>query len=436
MKRTALALVAAGALIVAGCSGDDDDDEATGSTASGGTAPDEQGTQSEAELVADATTVAVAYFEARAVHDFDTADDNAEGAADLVIDWDEAVAGIDGLEGTPYEVTPVEAPEVRVSLSGMEEGPDGTYAAEGFIELGHRPSGAASTTTTTPPEGAEDLGETTFVTDLEFVRDGDTLRVTDYRFDDVPYPVSELYVAGESEATGADDGSTTTTAADEDATTTESTTPGDTPDEAAEAEDADVEITMGHRDVDGSVQWLVDHDDDAELLDARFIEGEEPPAAGEEGVPLDVYPAPGSATGATTGDDDATEDDDEATDDADDGDDGPDADALVVHAGAFPGLPGTLRFQVGAQGGVGEPLVVDARVLEFPELGQPRPTNVIRDQERDVDDTTTTTEPEESTTTTEPEDEVTTTTAGEVTTTTMPTTSTTEATTTTTTEAP
>src|SRR5690606_22337010 len=99
MKRTAVAVLAAASLVIAGCSDDDDPVEGTD-----GTQVEGQGTRSEAELVADATTVAVAYFQARSVHDFTTALDNSDGAATLVIHWDQAVAGIDGLEGTPYEV--------------------------------------------------------------------------------------------------------------------------------------------------------------------------------------------------------------------------------------------------------------------------------------------------------------------------------------------
>jgi hypothetical protein len=398
MKRTAVALVAAGALIVAGCSGDDDDDEVTESNS--GTTVVETGTQGQAELVADATSVAVAYFQARSVHDFEEADERSTGAAELVIDWDEAVSEIPDLEGTPYEIDPVEAPSVRVEISAIDETGDGRLEAEGFVELGQRPDGVATTTTTAPPEGLEP-DDSTYVTDMVFVRDGDELHLEDYRFDDIEYPVSELYLDSP-----------------DDDEATDATTDGTAPDEAADADDADVEIEYGHRDLDGSVQWILDHDDDDVVLEARFFEGDEAPEPGAEGVPVDVFP---------TADDDATT----TTVDDDDGD-VEDGRTLLVQAGAFPGLPGTMRLTVQSDDGSGEPLVVDVDLPEFPELGAPQPTNVIRDAQRDVEDTTTTTQPEdESTTTTEPEDEVTTTTGAEdVTTTTAPTTSTTMATTT------
>jgi hypothetical protein len=350
MSKKLIALVAASLLLFMGACNDNGDEGEAGTT-----------TTTEAarpgDLLAEAKTVAVGFFEAQAVNDYDRARDESTGAAAQSIDWAEFVNGIDAVAGTPYAVPREEAPNLRVELDALDEGADGTYLATGFLEIGARPGGLETTTTTAAPETEGDTVEmaTTFLVDLRFVRDGDDrLLVTDYRLDDVAYPASELYTDFGDEVQG----------------TTTTTTTG-----AAEEADADVELVLelGHREVTGPVQYALSYRGDHRLDSASFFEDttttDTTPPPGASGEAVDIY----------------------VEDDADGGR------ALLVRAGAFPGGAGVMRLTFTGEGD--EEIVIDLRVPEFPELNE-RPVNEVRD--RVTATTTTTTSTTTTTTTVEP----------------------------------
>jgi hypothetical protein len=381
MPKLFVVIVAAVALLSLSCG--DDDDAATTTTTTAPPATD---------LLAEATTVAVAFFEAQAVNDYERARSESTGAAAIVIGWAEFVNDIEDVSGTEFAVERESAPNVRVQLDAIDQTANDTYEATGFIELDGRPGGldTTTTTTTTTTDGAGLGGgqATTFVVDLRFSRDGDELLLTDYRLDDIAYPVSELYTDFADESPGEITG-TTTEGPDADGP-------------EADGPQVDVTLRMAHREVTGPVQYAVTYQGEAELDSVVFIEGDgdgttttAPPNASGESV--DVY-----------------------TDDGGTGE----RHALLVRSTAFPGEAGILRLTFVDD--EGRETVVDVAVPDFPDLDA-RPVNEVRDRlAAETTTTTTTTTPDQtSTTTTAP-----TTTAGPTTTETTTTTTTSTTTTT------
>ena len=378
MSRGVVATAASLVLVlgVTACSDDDSDGDDPSTTTGADGDPGDEG-----DLLAESRIAAVAFFETQAVNDYGKALDASSGAAALTIDWAEGVNGIEAVTGTPYEVPAAESPNVRVQLDDIEAIDDDTYRASGFLELGSRPGGIASTTTSAAPGSEDVVPTTTFVIDLVLSGDAEELRVDDYRLDDVPYPVSELYERYTDDVTitevevSSDGDPTTTTEADTEAS-------------------SDVSLELGHRNTDGSVQYLVSDDlDGATLVEAGFFAAEgdsstttEPPPVEDLGTPATVF-ADEADEASGTGDDEAE------SSEAGDGDR-----ALVVRAGAFPGSAGTLRLVY--EDDAGERRIFDVEVPEPGPLEQ-RPVDVVRDSQT-ASTTTSSSTTSSSTTTTQP----------------------------------
>ena len=383
----ALAIGAGVALVLAGCSSDDEPDEGAQST---GTSVVESGME---DPEAAARTAAVAYFEAFAVLDYETARDASGEAAELVIDWAEAVDGIGEVEGTPYEFVAAPSVEVTVSIEDVAEAGDGVWDATGYLRLENHPPGLV------PGEVPPDLQTdppSWFVTDLAFVEDDDGgFSVVDYRMDDAEYPVSALFTTYDDAQVVVVEGP------DGDAAAGTTTTASD----GGEGNEV-VDLEMGRRALDGSVQYVLaaDAPDDPEatLTAATFFEGAEPgdePVAAEGG-PVDLFldgPTDDEAT-TTTAEDDGAEDE---ADDADATEE--DGHVLAVRPGAFPGEePGVLRLTFADATGA-TVWVVDVAVPGF-EPSDPQPTNTVREAQVE---TSTTTTSSSTTTTSEPPETVT-----------------------------
>lgn len=307
-----LALVGGAALLIAaGCSSSNDTPSATSSPAT--SAPQGTGsttlsnTDPDARL-AQAKTVAVGFFEAQAVNDWEKAMGRSSGAAQLTVKWAQAVNTIAAANGTPYQVKSVTAPNVRVQLDELTPSDDGRWAAKGFIELSFRPGPVASTTSSTtanPTNTNVAAGGTAgaFVVDLIFSGDGDALKLDDYRLDDTPYPVSQLFMAV--------------------------TTP------QQDASGVSGQVTLGHRDLDGSVQYLIAAKNDggtpASVTASTFVPGPVSPTG--TGAPTTRADAGPPSKGTVF------------SDPVESSDGQP---VLVVFGGAFPGSAGTLTLSVAA----------------------------------------------------------------------------------------
>jgi len=344
MRRKPLSLLVAVLMVTAAACSSDDAQKTPAPGTTGGTAP-RVGTTTEGtgDLAAEAKTAVTEFFEKKAVNNYDDARDRSSGAARFTIDWAEDVNRIKAVEGTPFALPPVPAPNVRVQIDRVEPNGD-FFVATGFIELGSRPSGVASTTTTstTTVAGAPVVPATYFVVDLSFAKGtGGSLTVDDYRLDDTPYPVSQLFT----------DFAETKSASSTTGTTAGAGAPGTTPGSAVE-----VSLRLGHRDLDGSVQYDLTYKgaDGTKMTKAAFV-AEPPPSttttrAGTNEIPATVY-ADVIADG--------------------------EAGALVVRPGAFPGEPGTLRLTF--EDAQKKTTTVDLPVPEWPEL-TPRPVNQVRDR--------------------------------------------------------
>lgn len=315
---------------------------------------------SDAALLADAKATAVAFFESEAVLEYEKALDSSTGAAALTMRWAEAVNAITPVAGTPYEVLAVAPPNVRVEIDELTKTGE-QYTATGFVELASRPGSIATTAppTSGPPTTA------TFVVDLVFERDGADVVLVDYRLDDVPYPVSELYeeYADDTKVVAVVESDTSTTG---DASTTST---GDSA--------ADIKLRMGHRNLDGSVQYEITYAvEGLELTGAEFIDPVE--GADDRAPPAD---ATGSSADVYSNDPSGEE-----------------TQALVVRPGAFPGGAGWLRLTFGEGA---DQKRFDVEVPEPPEL-QPRPVNQVRDAQTGSTTTSTTTTTAPTTTTVGP----------------------------------
>lgn len=252
--------------------------------------------------LAQAKSVAVGYFEAQAVNDTHKAQSRSSGAAALAINWAEAVNTLAAANSTAYQVPSIEAPNVRVQLDSLANTDDGRWLANGFVELSFRPGPVASTTSTTtmpPPSSskaqvAATTTPSTFATDLVFSGDGDSLKLDDYRLDDTPYPVSQLF-----------------------------TDPG----ASGTAEGLGGEIDLAHRDLDGTVQYIVTIDNgtgqDVTVEHATFaatptVDGTTAPPIRSYDAQVFADPVPTDSSGRS----------------------------LVVLPGAFPGSAGRLTVAV------------------------------------------------------------------------------------------
>ena len=342
LRRPLSLLLAVLAVTTVACSSNDaknDANPAPGTT--GGTSP-KVGTTIEqtGDLAAEAKTAVTEFFEKKAVNNYDDARKRSSGSARQVIDWAADVNAIKAVDKTPYALPPVAAPNVRVQIDTVEPNGD-LFIATGFVELGSRPSGVASTTTTstTTPSGATAAPTTYFVIDLAFAKDatGGGLTVEDFRLDDTPYPVSQLYT--DFDAAGS-------------STSTSSTASGGT---AKAGEAIEAKVRLGHRDLDGSVQYDLSYTgpDGAKMTKAAFV---------AKGAGTTTTKAGASAEVEATVFADPIA--------------GGEAGALVVRPGAFPGEPGTLRLTFD-QGG--KTSTVEVPVGAWPDL-TPRPVNQVRDR--------------------------------------------------------
>ena len=330
-RRRALAGAAAVALSagIVGCSSTTDPPAASGSTSTAprsttvGSTP---GSMDPDERLAEAKTVAVGFFEAQAVNDWDKALSRASGPAALSIRWAQNVNTIKALNDTPYQVPSITAPNVRVQLDELEKNDEGFYVATGFVELSFRPGPVASTTTTAAPAGASSTtaapsSPSTYAVDLTFSGEGDELKVEDYRLDDTPYPVSQLFVA---------------------------------PAVTAEDDDLEGEVILAHRDLDGAVQYLVD-----------VTNSSSSPATPEKATWVPVQN--GSTKPSTEVDTLLFADPAEAKGKGR---------SLAVLPGSFPGSAGILRLRYPAAGGTVPERTLTFDVPEFPAL-TPRQTNTV-----------------------------------------------------------
>jgi hypothetical protein len=219
------------------------------------------------------------------------------------------------------------------------EGTD-EWAATGFVELSFRPGPVVSTTSTAPPSGAPTTAVTppeapaTYAVDLVFSGDGDDLRIADYRLDDVPYPVSQLFTKFETPS--------------------------------ATSSEVEGTVTLGHRDLDGSVQYIV------ELSNGG--------AAASTPGDSSFTPAPAGTTGTAILPEDATSVEGDTY--ADPVPEGGTAQALIVFPGAFPGSAGTLSLAITADASAttttepGDAAPLAWALPDFPEL-TPRPVGTV-----------------------------------------------------------
>lgn len=336
------ALLVATLVAAVGCSGSNDNQQtSTPSTAGPGTTS--TATTGGDEL-ADAKTAVVEFFEAKAVNDYDKALSRASGSAAITVNWARDVNSVQAVANTPYAVMTYPAPNVRVQIDSLK--PFGTkqWTATGFIELGFRPSGVASTTTTavtTPGGSAVAAPSTVFITDMSFTQDGSRMKLDDFRLDDTAYPISQLYM-NYRDAPATTTGSTGTTRGGTTGTTTGAGGPT-------------AELQLGHRDMDGSVQYDVTFGGANGIKPAKatyFAGATTPPPTDATGSATDVLADPVQGSGSNHG--------------------------LAVRLGAFPGDPGILRliFSDSTNAVVGH---VDLTVPPFPPL-EARPVNTVRDR--------------------------------------------------------
>jgi hypothetical protein len=398
--RRAAATVGAAVVLAAAAVACSSSDDTSPPASNGGSQPGTTAVQvsqmTDEQRVAEAKTQAVGYFEALATLDYDKASERSSGSASVVVDWTKAANGIEAAKGTPYETKAVNAPNVRVQFDKVTESGD-SWTASGFVELGYRPgrvtAPSSTVAPTTAPSGSVVPNPNVFVTDFVFSDAGDHLKVQDYRLDDTPYPVSQLFIEG-----GAADARAT-------------------------GDGVEGTLTYAHRDFDGSVQYLVD------VRNSGSSEMQPSGAAFE--------PKEGGAAKRVR-----------ATLFADEIAAGASADVLIVLPGAFPGAEGTAILEVprpatssgstvpGTTAGSSQELRMT--VPPWPTL-TPRPVNAVKDSQSATGTTTTTTStPGGSTTTTTaasgggaPTIAPTTAPSGPTTTTTAPTTTSTSTTTTT-----
>jgi hypothetical protein len=335
LSRLSLLGVASVGLVLVSCSKNNESPSTSPTTAS-------PGTTSAGNPLADAKTAAVAFFEAKAVNDYDQALANSSGAAAITVQWARDVNGPQATKGTPYEVPSVTAPNVRVQIDSLNPTSGDLFSASGFVELGFRPSGVASTTTTTAANGSAD--NNVFVTDMTFRDDNGHMTLDDFRLDDTPYPVSQLFISASAAST-----SGTTTPA-----TTATTQPGTTL--AGQPPTPPAQLVLLYRDLDGTVQYDFTFtstlDGTKPTTASFFADATTPPAPGATGSSVTLYADPTNAN--TT------------------------VHALAVRPGAFPGGPGILRVvfadpagqQLGSR---------DLTVPPFPPLVA-QPVNQIRDR--------------------------------------------------------
>ena len=322
----AVLALATGAL---GCSKTDEPPAASGTTTAaprGTTVGSTPSSMDPDERLAEAKTVAVGFFEAQAVNDWEKARSRSTGAALRSIEWAQNVNTIKALNDTPYQVPSITAPNVRVQLDALEKDDEGRYVATGFVELSFRPGPVASTTSTTAPAGASSTtaaptSPSTYAVDLTFSGEGNDLKVDDYRLDDTPYPVSQLFVA-----------------------------PGVTADD----DDLKGEVVLAHRDLDGAVQYLVDvantSSSPAKPDRATWVPEQDGSTKPSTEVDTLLFADPAEAQGKGR--------------------------ALAVLPGSFPGSAGVLRLHYPAAGGSVPERSLTFRVPEFPAL-TPRQTNTV-----------------------------------------------------------
>jgi hypothetical protein len=262
--------------------------------------------------VAAASAAATAYFQAQAANDWDAALAHSDGAAALVIHWEQGVNSITAATGTGYPVAPATGP-VRVQIDALEGAPDQPWTARGFAEVPIRP-GAFTAAAQNDGAGAA-IALTAFVIDLAFAADGDQYRLVDYRSNDSSYPVSQLYMA----AAG------------------------------SEGRDGDLSgvVLIAHRTVNGTVFYLAEVANagaeavgfgPAEFQPRADATGSIQPVARAQIIADPLAPA-GKAR------------------------------VLLVRPGAFPGTPGILRLTAAATATVAA-RTLDLPVGEFPKLTQ------------------------------------------------------------------
>ncbi len=318
------------AVPLAACSKDDTPTAAPSATATGGSTP--TGTAADPtsadHRIAQAKTIAVGFFEAQAVNDYDKASSRSSGGALLTVRWAQAVNGISAAKNTGYQVAAVTAPNVRVQIDALDQVSDGRWAATGFVELSFRPGPVASTTSTTAAPGTTAAPATTppstYAVDMVFIGDGDHLKLDDYRLDDTPYPVSQLFV--------------------------------ELRDVRASVDGLEGTINLGHRDLDGSVQYVAAITDQGTAPAVPATVSFTPPTSGTTTTvklaaakgTLFADPAPANGEAAT----------------------------LIVFPGLFPGGAGTVELGYPAGGGTIPPRTLAFTVPDFPAL-TPRPLNTV-----------------------------------------------------------
>jgi len=370
--------IGASSLALFGCSSDSPSSTPPSSVpGTAGTTPGSvaSNTDPDAQL-AQAKTVAVGFFEAQAINDWDKALQRSSGAAALTIKWAQAVNTIKAANNTPYQVPSVTAPNVRVQLDSLEKTSNGLWSAKGFVELSFRPGPVVSTTapsSTTTTTTAAGTPRATFVVDLLFSGEGDALRLDDYRLDDTPYPVSQLFMSIDPPA--------------------------------QQANGATGQPVLAHRDLDGSVQYVVAASNDGDAGTTFTTSTFTSTGNGSGGT------APGTTVGTAQ----------KGTVFADPLAAGSKASVLVVFPGTFPGSAGILALATAATpGGTTVPGTTPATEMkwtlpDFPAL-TPRPVNTVNPTSA----STTSTSSTSSTSTTSTSSTTTTTAKGATTTVTIP----------------
>ncbi len=212
----------------------------------------------------EAKTAAVAFFEAQAALDYDAALKRSSGAAAVGVEWARAVNGVSEVLGTPFEVRSAPSPRTTVAIERVTATDGGRYTATGYLQIDQRPDVLAAGPVPPPVPG----GPTGwFVTDLVFSRRGNRLLVDDYRMDDSPYPVSQLFARFPSDAARV--------------VTSSNQQIGDDATAVAKT----IQARLGHHDIDQTVQYyLTAGPTELELRDARFIAGSEETTS--EGDPM------------------------------------------------------------------------------------------------------------------------------------------------------
>lgn len=336
-KQILVAVVASAVAFAGACSGGGDE-----GASDGGDRVDATGDLTGIDRRA--AGVVTDYFDALARGDLDRAASKATGAAAELVTWTREVDDLGAESGLRRPEGDV--PPSRASLGPIGDSSSGVLEPTGHVLLGARPAALA--------EGDSDVrlvasgGPEAIATDVVLTGEGEDLRISDYRLDDSPYPVSQLFVSDPAPATAVVVGQTSRPAM---------TIPGSdgVAEGSAEHLAASIQVHRAHRDLDRSVEYVLTVGATRLVL----VDGSRLPGATTSPSPqIGAIGDPVRFDGAESG---AAEEEHRV---------------LAVVAGAFPGTAGVLRLTFDDPSAARD-VLIDVEVRGFPEL-TPKPTNTVR----------------------------------------------------------